>query len=215
MVLHAVEVAQTVKMGCGRVADVQVIPLEIGLEKHDEAVAHRGLHEIIYEEVGPHTGTGAEESGQAESDGITGSQDFGFDFGLEFAVETDRPERRLFGAELAFLADAVAAVGRGIDDDLGLGPALRISVRRERRSSAPTGSRLHSGAPLKQARGMIASTLGVRRSSRRGIAGIATEQREPPVRAAVQQRTCRYMKLSKASTSWPSSRRRGTSVEPM
>ena len=56
LVLHAVEVPQAVGEGRDRVADVQVVPLEIGLEEHDEAVPHRPLHEIVDQEIGPHAG---------------------------------------------------------------------------------------------------------------------------------------------------------------
>ena len=54
----------------GGVANVQVIPLEIGLEQDDGPIAHGPEDEIVHQQVGPHPRADAEDRGQAESDDV-------------------------------------------------------------------------------------------------------------------------------------------------
>ena len=79
----SLEVLQGEEEGVGRVANVQIIALEIGLEKHDVAIAHGPQDEIVDQQVGPHPRADAEDRGQAEGDDVAGVQEDLLHLGLD------------------------------------------------------------------------------------------------------------------------------------
>jgi hypothetical protein len=105
-------------MNTRNVANMDEIALEMRLEQHDHAVVHGPIDEVVDQEIDPHPRRHAEHRRQAQAHGIAARQDDILGLDLVAAVERYRAQRRIFGAELVFLADPIAAVGDRHDDAL-------------------------------------------------------------------------------------------------
>jgi len=116
---HGVKIIEGVNEDAGDVADVDVIALEVTLEDHDSAVVQGTVNEVVDEEVQSHARGHAENSGEAEAEGIVSLEDgfLGADLGL--AIERDWVEGGILGAHLAGLTDTVPTVGDGHEELLG------------------------------------------------------------------------------------------------
>jgi hypothetical protein len=51
---HPLEVFEAEHEGIRRIADVQVVPLEMTFEQHDETIIHRAVCEVVHEQVQTH-----------------------------------------------------------------------------------------------------------------------------------------------------------------
>ena len=156
-----VEIVDGVHERARHIADVDVVALEVGLEQHDGAIGHRAIDEIVDQQVDAHARRHAEHGRQPEADRVPAIEHDLLGLHLVAAVERDRAQRRLLGAELALLADAVAAVGGRHDDALLAATAACSSVAMASRLVvvAPIGSLLQSGAPTSAASGMMTSAF--------------------------------------------------------
>src|SRR5262249_8494662 len=94
------------------------------LENHNGAVRDSPPGKVVDKEVDAHSWRHAENSRQTQRHTVTLLKNRLLGFDLGYAIKRDGPERCLFGAELSGFANAIARVGRWIDDNLRLGDTL-------------------------------------------------------------------------------------------
>src|SRR5262249_18578574 len=121
---HLVEVGDGVLKAFNDVANVNVVAFEIALENHNGAVRDSPPGKVVDKEVDAHSWRHAENRRQTQRHTVTLLKNRLLGFDLGYAIKRDGPERCLFGAELSGFSNAIARVGRWIDDNLRLGDTL-------------------------------------------------------------------------------------------
>ena len=105
-------------MQVGHIADVDVVALEVLFKDDDVAFGESGVDEMIHQQIETHPRRHAEDRRQPQGDDVFALQEMLFRLNFRSAVQRDRLERAILGAETVAAGDAVAAVGVGIDHQL-------------------------------------------------------------------------------------------------
>src|SRR5947208_12266749 len=100
------------------IANVNVVPFEILLEKDEVSVCDGGINEMVHEQIDSHPRREAEYRSQAKRDDIRGIEKMSFRLCLGSPIERDGCEWRFFRTERKTRRGTVPAIRVGKDDEL-------------------------------------------------------------------------------------------------